>query len=267
MLYIVCALHCEAKPIIDFYKLSIESEASFPVFSNQHMGLIVAGIGKISVAAAMAYLYARGGEKKHIAWLNIGIAGHRTFPLGCLININKVTDESSQVNWYPARYSELMEQSSSLITVEHPVESYDSLSVYEMEASAFMATALRFSPVELIQVIKVISDNEEHHVERVDKVLVSNLITENLPKIDETIKCLNAQLGQYCETYDDSIIYSQCEKNWHFTQYQKKSLSRLIQRWHALSDNVSFSLISQCKDAKSVIKTLETLISRCSIEY
>ena len=257
MLYIVCALHCEAKPLIDFYHLSAEPDAKFPVFSNEQIKLIISGIGKVSSAVAMGYLYASGNENNYVAWLNVGIAGHKNFPLGSLLNINKVSDAATEINYYPTRLPNINVTSASAVTVDKPAEIYEGSSVWDMEASAFMATATRFTVNELIQVLKVVSDNQDHHVDNVDKSLVKKLIEQNIPEIHEVVIALQNQLEEFKAVYGEDELFKQCLQHCHFSQYQKKSLQRLLQRWRIFNVDANFQLLQQFKDSQAVIEFLQ----------
>jgi len=265
MIYIVCALHCEAKPLIDNYKLSLEQDAVFPIFSNEQIKIIVAGIGKTSTAAAMAYLYARNQELPYCAWLNVGIAGHKNLPLGSLVNVNKISDSS--MNWYPVRPENSKQLGAELKTVDAPVEHYQDEALVDMEASAFMATALRFSPVELLQVLKVISDNEENHIDNINKKQVQQLIEQNLKEISETINWLQMQTNSFVEIYANSELYQQCINQWHFSHYQQKQLQRLLQRWQALNENPQFSQVQALSNAKQVLSFIENRVNQMPVEY
>jgi len=267
VLYIVCALHCEAKPLIDFYKLSADTDSTFTIFSSQDVKLIIAGIGKVSTAAAMAYLYAKDGEKKNVGWLNVGIAGHKKFSIGSLHNINKVTDAVSLINWYPARLPNIDCETSPCITVDTPVDVYKSQSVYDMEASAFMATALRFSSNELIQVLKIISDNEDNHVENINKSMVKALVAKNIEDINAVVFALQQQIHEFSVIYGDNELYLECLEKWHFSQYQKNALQRLLQRWRVLTNDMRLEMLEQCKDSKAVIAFLEDELEQCIVEF
>ena len=104
MINIVCALHCEAKPIVDYYKLSALPNCIFPIYSNEQINVVVSGIGKVDTSAAMTYLFVKTLEHKNSAWLNYGIAGHKSAALGTWFNVNKISEVSSGLNWYPSRF-------------------------------------------------------------------------------------------------------------------------------------------------------------------
>ena len=271
MINIVCALHCEAKPIIDEFKLSLVSDSVFPIFENgaknQKVSLVVSGLGRVSTAAAMAYLFAKNKEQKNVAWVNYGIAGHKNAELGSWINVNKITESSSGTNWYPSRFPKFDCLSSALITVDEPVSKYDSLALYDMEASAFMSLALKFSSVELIQVIKIVSDNEEHHLEKIDKQYVQNLLKDNMSPLIELIGILQDKHAEHERIYGDTEVFKSCLDKWHFTQYQKKELERLIQRWNVLCETQDENLLKECKDAKQVISVLKHYLDNVTVVF
>ena len=60
MLIWVCAMHCEAKPVIDFYRLKkSHDDNAFDLYRGDKMACIISGIGKLASAAASAWIAAR----------------------------------------------------------------------------------------------------------------------------------------------------------------------------------------------------------------
>lgn len=267
MINIVCALHCEARPIIDLYKLSASSNSVFPVFSNEDMNLVVSGIGKVDTAAAMAYLFAKAAQPKTVAWLNYGIAGHKTAALGQWFNVNKITERSTSTNWYPARYQGTNQKSSALMTVDVPISEYDVDGLYDMEASSFMATALKFSSVELVQVMKIVSDNEEHHLDKIDKKYVQKLMQDNITPLIDMIELLAEKSKEFHAIYGVDSMFEECLGKWHFTQYQQKELERLVQRWKILGDKSRLEQLKKCIDAKQVIGWFKAELAQVAVEF
>jgi len=139
---IVVANGLEAKALVKMLELERNhASAEFVEYSNpSKLRLLVSGIGKEAVAAAVTYLgeqqVSDDGEIR--AWLNIGIAGHRDAPLGSAWLGNKITDQSSGASAYPPQLIEGFEV-GSVVTVDEPENSYPLDSAYEMEASAFYA--------------------------------------------------------------------------------------------------------------------------------
>lgn len=268
MIFIVCALHCEARPLIEKYRLIADRDAFYPIFHGKDITLIVTGIGKLLIASAMSYVFARYKEPAEASWLNIGVAGMKGAEIGQLFNINKVTEKSSGTNWYPVRLSGLSSSAScSLTTVDQPCEQYETDMAFDMEASAFMLTALRFSSVEFVQLLKIISDTENHAVENINKSFVTDIIRQNLNQIDEVINQLRMNLSA---TEDDSLekqFFSQCLDNWHFSEYQKKSLRRMLQQWLALNEDADMIDLSSFNSAKQVLAFLTQALKDSEIEF
>ena len=102
----------------------------------------------------------------------------------------------------------------------------------DMEASAFVAAASRFSTLELIQSMKVISDNVRHPPTRMKPAAVEALLTPGIEHLDNIIQqLLELRAMALDKTADTQKLLLQ---RWHFTQYQRGQLQRLVQRYHAL---------------------------------
>ncbi|GIT25842.1 MAG: hypothetical protein CM1200mP41_18860 [Gammaproteobacteria bacterium] len=80
---------------------------------------------------------------------------------------------------------------STLITVDEPEEIYREGAAYDMEAAGFFPSATRCSSSELVQSIKVISDNPHQSIASVNARLIEELITKNLSKIEQFINRLS----------------------------------------------------------------------------
>jgi len=187
MLIWVTALHCEAKPIIDHYRLKkLQSHQAFDVYQKDQIECIVSGIGKLACAAATAWIAALNQEARSITWINIGTAGSASHDIGTALLINRIFDESGQ-HFYPAPLLNSGFKTAHCLTRSEPSTDYHPDQVYDMEASAFFDTATRFSNAELVQCVKVISDNPSHQTGR-NKARISELIHQHINQL--------ARLGQ-----------------------------------------------------------------------
>ena len=92
----VVALMAEAKPYINRLKLQPESRhKAFKVYVNDKVNLVVSGIGRNNAAAAAAYLGAHSAPAGSVSlWLNVGIAGHKTQPMGAVVVAHKVIERA-----------------------------------------------------------------------------------------------------------------------------------------------------------------------------
>ena len=157
----VCALLPEAKALIQELGLSKQKiESPFALFKNESHQLVVSGIGKQNVATAIGFLHGFA-PSKNTAWLNVGLAGHGNAQLGTPVHIIKSTEHSTQKSYYPPPIFSSELAKSVLLTCDQPSTEYQPDTAYDMEGSAFFATASRFCTRELVQSVKIISDNPQ----------------------------------------------------------------------------------------------------------
>lgn len=180
----VIALKAESEGLIERLGLSFDRDLSgngFQVYGNASGDpthrLVISGIGKVNSAAATAWLAAQlRGEPPGI-WINFGIAGNGTAEIGKVFRAVRVSDHDTNRSWYPpavwARESDLLPP-TSVRTIGCPTSEYPEESItVEMEAAGFYQTALRYSSAELVQVVKVISDNRESGMKSLNAAAVS----------------------------------------------------------------------------------------------
>jgi hypothetical protein len=123
---------------------------------------------------------------------------------------------------------------SACLTLSQPSEDYREDTLFDMEASGFMYSTLRFSSAELTQCIKIVSDNREHKTGK-NRQQVSDLIHQN---IEQQLIAL--------------AHFSQTQKNrlrvlWRYLMNRDTSAETVLQK------------ISGCSSAATIISTLELL--------
>lgn len=163
MVHFVCALKCEAAPIIEYYKLSRMQKAgvfSIYVNSGHDISLTITGIGKLAAAAATTYSYTMMQCLPGDVWINLGMAGHRTHAIGDIYLADRIEDAASAQAWYPRLAIETDIPRAGLLSLDQPSKDYADV-MFDMEAAGFIASASRFTNAELTHSIKIISDNEE----------------------------------------------------------------------------------------------------------
>lgn len=266
MLIWVCALHCEAKPVIDFYRLKkSHDQRAFDVYHGDDMACIVSGIGKLASAAASAWIAASFPGETSPAWINLGVAGAAEHSIGDLFALNKVVDADSGQSYYPAPVAASSLAGSPCLTLGQPSDNYREDTLLDMEASGFMHAALRFSSAELIQSLKIISDNRQQQT-GMNRQRVSELIHQHIDSIDRQARGLfelNREI-KALELVPES--WQQLLSMAHFTQTQKNRL-RVLWRYLCNRDFSSESLLQQLatqNSARSIIETLEQISFRDS---
>jgi nucleoside phosphorylase len=234
--HLLTALPCEAKPIVDHFRLKRQmTETAFAIYSNENICLTVSGIGKSAMAAATAYTHLLFGKQSNSVWLNVGVAGKKIATIGSPFLAEKISDADSGLSHYPTFVNKPACDSAPLITFSKPQNNYPKNSLCDMEASAFFETACRFSSSELIQSLKIISDNKEQGIDKIDPKQVSALIENQLPLIVTVMESFR-ELARSLPTTLDEIppLFS---NRWHFTSSEQRQLKELLQRWKLLSPN------------------------------
>ena len=196
MIAIVCALHSEARPLIDQLALKrVEGVREFPLFIADSHALVVSGVGKIKSAVATTRLISYLQDQHKLVpcecvATNIGIAGaaRSTRLLGELALAAQVTDDAAGRSFY----SDLLLRSkiplADVSTFDEPVlrrrlplAEIRALDLVDMEASAFFEAAQRFLNPSQIYCFKIVSDYLEGAY--LDKQRVSQMVAAHIEDI------------------------------------------------------------------------------------
>ncbi len=257
-IYVFVALECEAKPLVIYFDLiKLDVNHPFLIYKNDEIVLTVTGVGKVAMAGGLAYTLAIFPCRHYPILLNIGIAGHMTKAIGNLVMVVKIIDEDSGKKYYPSRViKNIPEEASALITVSKPRKYYIQDFLYDMEASAFYEMAVKFSSSELIQSIKVISDNQYSAIENIWPKKVSQWLTNNLNTIESIVKKL-LKLQELIDPIECDE-YQKIIKKWHFTVSGQIKLKAQLLRWSLLSSDIWLdSEKENLKCSKKVLQMLE----------
>ena len=257
MINIVVALDCEAKPLIERFKLKRQQDHAYPIYSAENIQLIVSGVGKLNSATATGYL--AGLTKESSAWLNIGIAGHKTHEMGALYLAHKITDRHSEQSWYPAFTFKTGIETESLATFDAPVNDYHDALLHDMETAGFYHAASRFNSAEFVHCLKIISDNAENATHKINKQMVADLVTGQIEPIAEFVTALNEQLVNWNDITATPAVYDDLLQHWHFSTYQQHQLRQLVIRWSILylDQELLSAELSALKNSRDVLKYLQ----------
>lgn len=260
MFAIVTAFHSEAKPLIEYFKLKLQTaKSAFPIYQNETMHLIISGMGKINAASAVGYLQAKL-QIDEIVWLNFGIAGHRTMDLGSSIIAHKVIDSGTGQAFYPTITGSIPEKGSILYTVDQAERTFSEDYVYEMEASGFMQAALRFSSSELVHCYKIISDNLKTGI-CFEKQKLQKMIEVHLPKIQNFLDDLQSLRQEIPKNFPLPI--EEFTSRYHFTSSEQHQLKRLLTRLKTINKDFNpFCELSCLATAAEVLYHLEQKINQ-----
>ena len=258
-MFLVVALQAEAQPLITHFGLRCESPMGmFRIYRSESMALVISGVGKSLSAAATGYLCGSSDGWRNAPWINVGVAGHQNVDVGELIVANKIVDQSTAHSWYPPQLVSNV-VNSTLITVDEPEETYPERAAYDMEAAGFFPAATRCSSGELVQSIKVISDNPHQSIASLNARSIKQLITKNVSKIEQFINRLSELSTEIKVLPHHGSLPESWANRWSFSVTQGHRLRRLLQRWGALIGDAETldSALSACKDGAAVLTALE----------
>ena len=266
MLIWVCALACEAKPVIDFYRLKkVRGDEAFDLYRNDDMACVISGTGKLASAAATAWVAAR--ESTHVSprWINLGIAGAAEHEPGSLFRLHQIIDAESGKRYYPIIPEKWSITGHVGLCLNQPSTDYNTEYLFDMESSGFFPTASRFSSAELIRSLKIVSDNQQVQIGR-DRQRVSDLIAQNM-------KHISAQAQALLDLSDPFLSLDITPEAWeaintlaHFSTTERALLRGLLRyllnRQYHIS-NLTRSL-SQFDSAKTILCALQQMCRKDS---
>jgi len=244
MISIVTALDCEARPLIQHFKLQrCQSFKPFPLYTGENIKLAVSGIGKLnalSVTSAMAGIQAGDKLTQHshiseIAWLNVGIGGHALHEVGSAFLVHKVTDDNDKnKTFYPVWAGKWPCSSTNLMTVSELACDYSHHTIHDMEGSGFCEAASRYSTVELVHLLKIVSDNKAQSVELIDKSMVTKIVEEQIPLIVSVIELLQTTAEELDALSDTPMEYNVLLDRYRVSVSLQYQLKQLLRRWQVL---------------------------------
>lgn len=185
MLIWMCALHCEAKPVIDRYRLQKSSlKNQFDLYQNNDTACVVSGIGGFNMAQATTWAASHFASLTHRHWINLGIAGHKSLAVGTTLLASKVTSSNNPSVFTPGKPVQHNLQLHEVISYLTEQKNYPEFSACDMEAFEFIQSVSRVDPIKHCCCIKVISDNVSEPAHR-NKASISALIESNMTTISE----------------------------------------------------------------------------------
>ena len=252
----IIALNSEAQPLIEHFGLEPEQRLGrLRVFARDHIRLVISGIGQTAAATATGYLGALTGKQIPV-WVNVGVAGHPNAGLGDGYLIDKLIEEATQRPQFPSVPFRSPLPSTTLRTVTTPQTDYPQEALYDMEGSSFFEAATKFSDIELVSLVKVVSDNRQHPVERITKQLLYDLVKANIDAIGEVVDKLTT-LASKQDVVDDSFAICWLNER-RASATQKLQFTGLIQRLSCLAPETDTEdLLRPCSDAREAIAVLE----------
>ena len=270
--------------MLDYFAMQPVAD-KVPIYRNpdSQITLTISGIGKPAAAAAVTRTrdYFKAGRSH--AWLNLGIAGHASLPLGQAVIIKKVTDAASGQTWFPSRVFDTTLPAHDLLTLEQPSSDYlrpgtDFKSVpsphyrkelFDMECAGFFQAVTGFATLELVQAVKIISDNADQPMEGVNPKLISRLMRQNLPVVEEIIQQLLSLSALQQRLNDPGPDYHAIIRERHFSVSQQYQLQAALRKWRALypEDTGLAERLAGKNSAREALKFLRDELGKAPIKF
>lgn len=264
MIHVFCALPCEAEPIIQYFKLTgLKQFDLFRIYlsKDKQTSLTITGTGKLNASSAVSYHHACLNTSAGDIWLNVGIAGHASIPVGEARLINKITDNQDKSCWYPQIIFKPPCDSAPLITLDNPSTDYQN-TLIDMEASGFYQMALRLGTAELIHCLKIISDNHDQPTSSVNADNVKKLIAAQIETIENILDLLKPFSTEIDSTIKEPEHYPTFIEQWHFTQSERIQLLRLLRQWSVRLPNEDvIQSVTDLNTGKSVLNKLKNKLN------
>jgi len=273
---ILTALNCEAKAVIDFYKLKKVRNRPFDYYTGIYhnkktdvrcaIHVLVSGLGARNMATACGWL-AGYLDQTCSAWLNLGTAGHKQLEVSTVVRVHRAIDMQTGDSYYPTMTAKWSGVNSALFTFDNACTDYPEDVLVDMEGAAFFNVASKFSSSELVQSLKVVSDNESESIERLNAKLLSELIQQNIQSLDIFISALLILQIQVIEIANTNKEYLDIIDSLHSTVSQRQQYRELIGKLMSLGafNDLDKKKILEVNSMSQVLKALNNKLQESQL--
>tara|TARA_B100000686_G_scaffold333804_1_gene400176 strand:- start:1149 stop:1964 length:816 start_codon:yes stop_codon:yes gene_type:complete len=256
---LVIAHKLEAEKLLDYFSLRLVESDRYQIYRNASgMQVVISGMGYENARAATEYLGNLDSQSIELrGWLNVGIAGHQTAEIGSCFVANKIVYPRHGRYCFPAViFSNI--PTIEVMTVDEPELEYPQDIAYEMEAAGFWDAAIKYSSLEFVQCMKIISDNKIQSIKKITNNQVLSIISERLDLIEQCCSYMQKLVRDFNTLNQVDVIVTDLFEEYRFTVAQKYQLKRLNRRFRALRRRASFEKIVSNKfnSAKELIEKL-----------
>lgn len=190
----ITALPSEARPVRHHFRLERDHRFNdHPVYRRPPFSLVISGTGRRAAFDAVSWSERAGLASENDTWINLGIGGHKTHPLGQVVLADEVVEPSSGKRWScDAPYSDLWKP-GRVMTLDAPAFEYREDALYDMEAAGFIEAVERIAPLRRSFCFKIVSDSADHDASEINGRLVSHLIGASIPALDRLLKAAESR--------------------------------------------------------------------------
>lgn len=206
MISIICALKCEASPLISAFKLK-PSANNRKCYQSDDVTICVSGVGSKNIQRTISALTDLDKNTCSI-FINIGVCGcnDKSVSRGSAFLINKICNDSGDTPHYPdmilsSAFSESACTTYSSIKTDNECPTR----LADMEAYEFYKEALKHTNSNNIHVIKIVSDYMDSS--EITKNEISGLINSNRDEIFDYVSSIRNTFNpltpdNYSDFYD-----------------------------------------------------------------
>ena len=249
----VVALAAEARPLLDNYSFSRLEDKPFPLYHSikDNMHLVISGMGKVNSAAATAWLGAQLSSQR--IWINLGVAGHKDAPINSGYWVDKIVDRANGNCYYPTILFPW--QTAAIECHSKPQTDYPASSLVDMESSGFFPTASLFTHQELVQLYKLVVDNENQLPTRAKEIIQNHNWTELWQEVLSLRQLASEQLAKAQEMNEKLMEWEKTlSKRFHFTASRLAQLRQLLKKRWILGKDYPSKL--QAKNSAELLREL-----------
>ncbi len=261
MIHFVVATNSEARPLIDLLKLKkIKDLKQTFIYANQNISLTISGIGKVNAAIGVTQTYYYYNQKNNNIWINIGLAGHKYLKVGDICTINKITDNETKKIIFPF-INKFKMQNQECLSVGIQKKRYSS-KVYDMESFGFYQSAYQYASKELLQIVKIISDNQLESIDFKNKEVVYNIIFNHKKLIKELCSFMLNLKEKFYPTRKE-IIENELNNLFtkiKFTFTEREQMKALLNLYFTKYDSLHDNVINLSENAAYNIKKLKEFL-------
>jgi len=173
--------------------------------------------------------------------------------------IHGAGDEVLQRCHYPALVAKWNGETDAILSVSAPSNDYPGGAAIDMESYAFFNAALRFSDSELVQALKVISDNRSSGIEHLNAAKLTDLMLAKNSEVMAFIKSLSGLIRpNFLLNYDVSSLFEL-----RGTHSQRLQITQLLQKLEAMKAIESASEgLTECQNLSEALKYLQYELSK-----
>ena len=263
---IIVAMKAEARSLIEHFALQdrITGLHQFKVYQNDQIRLVISGIGSSYAEKAVAVVAERVEPNEISAWLNVGVVGHKSLEIGQALMGNRITDAVTGESLYPIFVTDFGLRTGKVRTVYEVETDYEEETAYDMEASGFVKAASKFTKYELIHCYKVVSDNPDNSVNKLNNQIIGNMIAEHVDAIERVCRQLLEISDSVADRGFAEDPITPFLDRWHFTVSQRDILRKYLHKTIIMNNEVKVDsdVVRNCKNSSDLLTSIENHLNQ-----